>query len=717
MDKKMLRAIPAETADKELFRMSKSVGGVVKYILTADMQNGILILHFFDAEDLRSGIETATFRTFHTLDDYISQDLKSEKTRWITAGFENMDLDFGPMRYSWPVGWYDQTTFRSLDEKDLVCDYFSGQICDDDRFKPWSAIFRVQREIRERRIQERHDRELAPTDELMATIDDAPQEFYDWVWDTGMSFSNYLIYKDVGKGMALCECTVCGKEGLIKRSMIRMRNNETGTCPFCGRPVTFKAKGRMAWKIEDERYFDYVEPTDDGFIFRIFFAWRETFNDKGMNHSGNCRMKQGIFEVRRAFYTFFQTVETVEPMYKAFEWGVYKQRGPLRWCPDTERQRCWLNVLYPGNLPEAWAHTPMKYSALEIMAENRPLIPCRYEELIGDYCHFPQIEWMIKMGLYYLVMEIGPWRLSEINYNGSTIYEILRLGKVNTRLLQEFEGDTDILGLLQKIEKEKMYFTKESLTEYWNVFEDDTYMLRKENRKASLHKICRYIQREAENYPLGEKNRYSYRNPYHGDWMKDSLEIRRMRNLAHDWMDYIGWCGRLGYNLDKMSVYLPKNFKAVHDRTLEEIKALEDRIRAEERRKQEAAIKKRMKKVHKEMAEILEANENMDAFHIRGKGLILIVPENGEEIRQEGENLHDCLQTYVNKVAAGQTEIFFIRKEAEPEKSYFAMEYKNGKVVQCRGKNNCGMTPEVEAFVKAFEQLMNEQKKIKIKAG
>lgn len=42
------------------------------------------------------------------------------------------------------------------------------------------------------------------------------------------------------------------------------------------------------------------------------------------------------------------------------------------------------------------------------------------------------------------------------------------------------------------------------------------------------------------------------------------------------------------------------------------------------------------------------------------------------------------------------------------------MEWANGKVIQCRGKYNCAMTPEVEAFVKAFEQKMkNEEQKMK----
>lgn len=53
--------------------------------------------------------------------------------------------------------------------------------------------------------------------------------------------------------------------------------------------------------------------------------------------------------------------------------------------------------------------------------------------------------------------------------------------------------------------------------------------------------------------------------------------------------------------------------------------------------------------------------------------------------------------------------ILFVRKEAAPDVPYFTLEYKDGKVVQCRGKNNCEMTKDVKAFVKAFEQKMKEE--------
>lgn len=109
------------------------------------------------------------------------------------------------------------------------------------------------------------------------------------------------------------------------------------------------------------------------------------------------------------------------------------------------------------------------------------------------------------------------------------------------------------------------------------------------------------------------------------------------------------------------------------------------------------------------LAEILEANGgNTDAFALSGRGLILVVPRSADDIKAEGEALHHCVGNYVERVAKGETAIFFIRKKEEPEKPYYTMEWKNNKVYQCRGSHNCGMTPEVKAFTEAFQKIKLE---------
>lgn len=195
---------------------------------------------------------------------------------------------------------------------------------------------------------------------------------------------------------------------------------------------------------------------------------------------------------------------------------------------------------------------------------------------------------------------------------------------------------------------------------------------------------------------------YSF-NRYHE---REDPRIERQQNMAKDWLEYLNWCKELKYDLDNMFIYMPKNFKAVHDRTAAEYQALQDKKAAAEKARRECEAKRRMAETKKAMEEIFTSNEGTDAFSIKGKGLILIVPKSGDEIRNEGAKLHHCVGGYVERVARGETNIFFVRKAEAPDIPYFTLEWKDNHIVQCRGIRNCGMTPEVEAFTKVFEKKM-----------
>ena len=184
--------------------------------------------------------------------------------------------------------------------------------------------------------------------------------------------------------------------------------------------------------------------------------------------------------------------------------------------------------------------------------------------------------------------------------------------------------------------------------------------------------------------------------------------VERKRNMARDWLEYLGWCKALKYDLDNMFIYMPTSFKKVHDRIAKEYQALQDKKAATERKRQETLARKRMEQTQKAMEEIFKKNEGADAFSIKGKWLILVVPKNGDEIKAEGEALHHCVGGYVNRVASGETNIFFIRKAEAPGESYFTLEYRANRVIQCRGLHNCDMPPEVKAFVKVFERKMRD---------
>lgn len=717
MDKRTLSAIPRQTATDEMMETAGLIEEV-RHMVTAELVENetVVMLHIYRISDLKAGKRDAEFRTFLSKEDYINQRLDTAKVKWLTASLD-MISGFSLFESRWNKernGWErtELVCIRSREEKEILCEFFKEYAGEYGTYvpwsaAPWSAIYRFQGEVKAKRLESRHKKETDPIDRLMETVAQAPEEFYRWVWEEAMGFSQYLVYKSVGKSVASCECTCCKKKVTVDRNKVRLRNNEKGECPSCGKRVTVKARGKMPAQIYDERWVVYVDPREGGFIWRYYHASRRIGRKDGM------KVSEDIYEAARSFYTFADG----KPKVDSYEYAVYRMTGKVRWCHDNGKVHCGLCCLYPGNLPQAWENTPLKYSALEMLSKNLPAKALRYEQGITLFQKFPALEWMVKMGLNRIAEQVingGVWKdhSGRINYSGRTIYEILKLNKVDVRILQCIDGDTGALRLLQVAERIGIQFKPEQLREFYDTFECNTDLLTKVRRRASLHKLVKYIAKESENYPKGDRaGCCAY---YSRSVEKEDPRTERKRNMARDWLEYIGWCEELKYDLDNMFVYMPKNFKKVHDRTAKEYQALQDRKAAAEKRRKEREAEKRMAQTKAAVAEILEANGgNTDAFALKGKGLILIVPHSADDIKAEGEALHHCVGTYVERVAKGETEIFFVRKKESPDEPYYTMEWKDNKVYQCRGLHNQGMTPDVNAFTKAFEEMMHKN----IKAG
>ena len=699
MEKRKLSAIERPKATLEMVEKAGELNGI-KYIVNAKLvDKNILVMNFFEVSELRERKTVATFRTFLSGDDYVTQDLTKNSTKWITASFDMMQ-EIGFYRTIWDEQKREYRYNFSVyiwSGQDVIETFFiSYKKHESDTI--WNLIRRFQNKVKEERLEQKHRKVLDPIDLKMEHIQDPPQEFKDWAWEQGMSFSRYGIYKETEKNKAEFECSYCKAKGIVDRTKIRLRNNEKGECPFCKSKVTYKAKGKLARVIKDTSDFIYVDRQEKGFLIRYFWASREI--RYGKIKEGH--IKEMLFEYKRCFWT----VEKKSLRKEAYEWGVYHQRGLCRWIPGSGD--IISAGLYLDNLPQAWEHTAMKYSGIDILAKNyNGILP--YEGAIPIYMEFPKFEWICKMGLNNLAANIvnkySFYYLSTdvIDYKANTIYEILGLTKVNTKILQEIDGNTDELDLLREAQKLDIQMNAEYLKKFYETFGCDIKLLRKKGNRISFHKFFKYFDKEIE--------RYIDKKPKEKLKREELIELKR--NMVNDWKDYLSWCRELKYNLDNMFIYMPNNFKQVHDRVAKEYKDLKDRKAAAEKKRRDKLVAKKMQKIKKDMEEIFSKNAGVDALNIKGNGLILIVPANSEAIKEEGEALHHCVGTYIERVAKGETVIFFIRKENEPSKPYYTLEWRDNKVIQCRGMNNCSVTDKVKAFVQAFEEKMNEQIKAK----
>lgn len=101
MEKRKLSAIPRPIATPEMMEVADRLGGM-RHIVTAELidDKKILLLNFFEIQALKKEKTEAAFRTFLSHDDYITQDLKTSKTKWLTASFAGM-YNFSLMDYVW----------------------------------------------------------------------------------------------------------------------------------------------------------------------------------------------------------------------------------------------------------------------------------------------------------------------------------------------------------------------------------------------------------------------------------------------------------------------------------------------------------------------------------------------------------------------------------------------------------------------------------------
>ena len=85
--------------------------------------------------------------------------------------------------------------------------------------------------------------------------------------------------------------------------------------------------------------------------------------------------------------------------------------------------------------------------------------------------------------------------------------------------------------------------------------------------------------------------------------------------------------------------------------------------------------------------------------NLTSKKLQIVCPKQTDDLIAEGQALHHCVGTYIERVAAKKCLIVFVRRVEEPKKPYVTVEVRNGKIEQIHGDHNSDPTEEVKKFV------------------
>lgn len=183
-----------------------------------------------------------------------------------------------------------------------------------------------------------------------------------------------------------------------------------------------------------------------------------------------------------------------------------------------------------------------------------------------------------------------------------------------------------------------------------------------------ITRIVRYLQKQRAYRPNADVIRATYLRDY---WDMTKIVYDEITN----------------------SLLYPKNLIAQHDQIQNVYMA-----------KQKELFNKEIKRYAEELEPYIFEDEET--------GLMIRPCRSQTELIKEGKALAHCVARYAEDVAKRKTSIFFIRKIAEPNKSFFTLEYKNGVVNQNRGLKNCGRTEEVALFEEKWLKFLRDNKEI-----
>ena len=154
----------------------------------------------------------------------------------------------------------------------------------------------------------------------------------------------------------------------------------------------------------------------------------------------------------------------------------------------------------------------------------------------------------------------------------------------------------------------------------------------------------------------------------------------RKTELLRYQRDYIRMCRQMDIPFEKF----PKDIVKLHNAVSANYRARRDAVRT-------SAFAKKC-------SEYSNVNMSSEEYLIR-------FPHSLNELIYEGSTMHHCVASYADRVIAGSSIIFFMRKADKPDEPYITMEFdRQGSLVQARKSHNASIgNTEESKFIKQFQ--------------
>lgn len=583
--------------------------------------NDLLVIDFY------AGL-AHQYLIFLSKDDFITKNLITGK--WM----ESMIMNLGAIRYDcWENGFYFDQTAEHIED-------FTGQPSDN----PFNMIADYQQSIRERQLQERHDKEKQEIDEVMSLIPTIPNDFESWIDQEVFKNKRFAYYDYAPTKTVEAFCDYCGSSFITKRP----KHQVEGICPSCQSQVTFLVSGRTSQFKSDANVF-LLQNTSLGLVLRVFHVIR--------NHYLMRQSRQNKpFEEHRLLLE-------VDPV-RSFSFEYFKNTSEIRWCNSTLKSEEGAfytgGFLYGPNLPDVLSHTKYKYSGIEYMAKLGPFSPTRY---LRFYNENKLVELLAKAGLSNLINEMT------IRAEHKTLGDITGItNPYYLDMVMASNPNRDMIYCMASLQNDKRRHTLDDVIMYASQpvpFLDA--QLRKKEHPRKLYKYLTSQKIKSTNRWFAPESASGYFNDY-----------TRMRE-------------ELGDLLIADEGKYPQYLKAAHDRLVKRY----NECREELDRRSDAKIDDDLQKVARKHQQKLKFEDGV---------YTLVLASSVNELKDEGEALHHCVGSYAKRMAKESSLVAFVRKKDDPETPLTTIEIdpRRHLIIQARAKYNKDPDRTVKAFLESF---------------
>ncbi len=629
--------------------MAESVKHIVRTAIKNIGGQRVLVLYLYPTQRADTDELYPSHTVFQGREDYITMVRREDGTLdWRTATLWNMNRDY---QFTNKCAF-----FSKADERRVL------QYCKNRKEQGFDALDQLQEQIKDKRELERRHAKQRITIAKMKCVPPMPRGIKEWLRREVMPA--YIYYDYQKKGSVQGYCTACRHT-----VEVQPKHNQKGICPHCKRLIQFKSRGKRGY-ISDRETAVVVQQLN--------------------NHTLLLRILKSYFTYRKEDVAEEYFSETIRIFFSADEAGRYHEDA-FHFCSEPRDLTPWkpgfppIRYLYQENfyartcghlfcrdLDKELEETPWQYSQIKAFYQS-DRTPLEVQTYLKKYLGYPQIEMLVKMGLIQLTADFiyrdSPYKVSAGECKPFRFFCIQP--EEWPVLLERRAGGNEVM-LMQKLNHHPLSYKKRIKLFLWccqNNF--DEYQVRSFLQYVTVDKLIGYTEKQ---YAILQNDRTQ----------TGQIRYSELSSILQEYEDYLRLCRDEGSDLKSSSVLFPKNLKTAHDSITKRIKIRKDK---EQQRK--------FKQVLKKLGHSLDFEQN---------GLAIIPPASMQDLAAEGSALSHCVGRYVGSMADSQCVILFIRRKDDMQKPFYTVEVQNGKVIQVKGFQNGSATPEVEAFMEAWEK-------------